>query len=113
MEIPWYYFLYLYRAFVDALSLCEEPMKLHASELNRDQYLGRWLFIAAASSSPSSLRTFTSADSTLFSMTQSNDPQRLQLQAAIRLKTGQCVPRSWIYLLKEGSADLATEGVPT
>uniref|UniRef100_A0A670HYQ3 Apolipoprotein M n=1 Tax=Podarcis muralis TaxID=64176 RepID=A0A670HYQ3_PODMU len=30
----------------------------------------------------------------------------------VRRKTGQCVPRSWIYLLKEQSADLATEGRP-
>nr|XP_060615448.1 apolipoprotein M [Anolis sagrei ordinatus] len=112
MEGLWYYIFYLYGVFVDAFSLCKDPVKLQASELNRDQYLGRWLFVAAASSSPSSLRTFTSLDSTLFSMTQSNNSEQLQLRAAIRLKTGQCVPKSWVYLLKEGSADLATEGRP-
>ncbi|XP_061475403.1 apolipoprotein M [Rhineura floridana] len=112
MEGPWSCLFYLYGVLVDALSLCESPVKLHASELNRDQYLGRWLFIAAASSSPSSLATFTTTDSTVFSMTQSKSPEQLQLQAAIQLKTGQCVPRSWIYLLKDQSADLATEGRP-
>lgn len=110
MDGPWYYLLYLYGVFVDALSVCDSPVKLHASELNRDQYLGRWFFIAAASSSTSSLAPFTGIDSTLFRMTQSNSHERLQLQAALRLKTGQCVPRSWVYLLKEENADLATEG---
>uniref|UniRef100_A0A6J0V8C6 Apolipoprotein M n=1 Tax=Pogona vitticeps TaxID=103695 RepID=A0A6J0V8C6_9SAUR len=110
MDGPWYYLLYLYGVFVDALSVCDSPVKLHASELNRDQYLGRWFFIAAASSSTSSLAPFTGIDSTLFRMTQSNSHERLQLQAALRLKTGQCIPRSWVYLLKEENADLATEG---
>ncbi|XP_034963043.1 apolipoprotein M [Zootoca vivipara] len=112
MEGLWCYLFYLYGVLVDALSLCEGPTKLHASELNRDQYIGRWFFIAAAAASPSSLATFASTDSSLFKMTQSSSPERLQLEAAIRLKTGQCVPRSWIYLLKEQSADLATEGRP-
>ncbi|XP_066469210.1 apolipoprotein M [Tiliqua scincoides] len=112
MEALWSYLLYFYGLLVDALSLCEAPVKLNATELNRDQYLGRWFFIGAASSSTSSLETFTTTDNTVFSMTQSSNPERLKLQAAIQLKTGQCIPRSWIYLLKERSADLATEGRP-
>ncbi|KAM3844231.1 apolipoprotein M [Vipera latastei] len=108
----WTYLLYLYGLFVDAVFPCENLVKLHANELNRDQYLGRWLFIAAAASSSSSLETFAYVDSTLFSMNQSESPERLQLWAAIRLKTGQCIPKSWNYLLKEESADLATEGRP-
>ncbi|KAL7986404.1 hypothetical protein Chor_011570 [Crotalus horridus] len=108
----WTYLLYLYGLLVDAVFPCENLVKLHANELNRDQYLGRWLFIAAAASSSSSLETFAYVDSTLFSMNQSESPERLQLQAAIRLKTSQCVPKSWNYLLKEESADLATEGRP-
>ncbi|XP_062978442.1 apolipoprotein M [Elgaria multicarinata webbii] len=112
MEGLWSYLLYLCGVLVNVFSLCESPMKLQANELDRDQYLGRWLFIAAASSSPSSLEKFTTTDSTMFSMTQSNSPERLQLQAAIRLNTGQCFHKSWIYLLKEESPDLGTEGRP-
>ncbi|XP_053159573.1 apolipoprotein M isoform X2 [Hemicordylus capensis] len=112
MEIPWACLLYLYGLLVNALSLCEAPVKLHANELDRDQYLGRWFFIAAASASPSSLETFTTTDNTVFRMTQSDSPERLQLQAAIQLKTGECMPRSWIYLLKVNSTDMATEGRP-
>ncbi|XP_015277883.1 PREDICTED: apolipoprotein M [Gekko japonicus] len=112
MQSLWSLLLYLCGLLADAFSLCETPAKLHANELDRDQYCGTWFFIAAASSSPSSLETFTTADGIMFRMTQSNDPERLQLRAAIRLKTGQCVPRSWIYLLTEQSADLATEGRP-
>ncbi|XP_054833619.1 apolipoprotein M [Eublepharis macularius] len=109
MQSLWSFLLYLCGLLVDVFSLCETPVKLHANELDRDQYFGRWFFIAAASSSPSSLETFTTTDSIMFSMTQSDNPERLQLRAAIRLKTGQCVPRSWIYLLMELSADLTTE----
>ncbi|XP_063147319.1 apolipoprotein M [Candoia aspera] len=112
MEGLWTYLLYFYGLIVDAVSLCENPVKLHANELNQDQYLGRWLFIAAAAPSPSSLETFAHVDSILFSMNQRENPEQLRLQAAIRLKTGQCVPKSWNYLLKEESADLATEGRP-
>ncbi|KAJ6653433.1 hypothetical protein lerEdw1_009186 [Lerista edwardsae] len=112
MEAPWSCLLYFFGVLVDAFSLCEAPVKLNAIELDRDQYLGRWFFIAAASSSASSLETFVTTDNTVFSMTQSSSLERLHLQAAIQLKTGQCVPRSWIYLLKRQSADLATEGRP-
>uniref|UniRef100_A0A8C6VCD3 Apolipoprotein M n=1 Tax=Naja naja TaxID=35670 RepID=A0A8C6VCD3_NAJNA len=93
--------------FSSLLLICPEVTKFSSL-----QYLGRWLFIAAASSSSSSLETFAYVDSTLFSMNQTEIPERLQLRAAIRLKTGQCVPKSWSYLLKEESADLATEGRP-
>ncbi|XP_077187360.1 apolipoprotein M [Paroedura picta] len=103
--------LYLCGLLIDAF-FSETPTKLHANELDRDQYFGTWFFIAAASARPSSLETFTSTDSIMFRMTQSNSPERLQLRAATRLKSGQCVPRSWIYLLTEQSADLATEGRP-
>ncbi|XP_060095074.1 apolipoprotein M [Heteronotia binoei] len=112
MQSLWSLFLYLFGLLVDAFSLCEMPAKLHASKLDRDQYFGTWFFTAAASSFPSSLEPFTTTDSIMFRMTQSDSPERLQLRAAIRLKTGQCVPRSWIYLLTEQSADLATEGRP-
>ncbi|KAM6472768.1 apolipoprotein M [Liasis olivaceus] len=112
MEGLWTCLLYLYGLIMDAVSLCENPVKLNANELNREQYLGRWLFIAAAAASPSSLEPFAHVDSTLFSMNQSESPEKLHLWAAIRLKTGQCVPKSWNYLLQEESADLATEGRP-
>ncbi|XP_044275667.1 apolipoprotein M [Varanus komodoensis] len=108
----WSFLLCFYGILVDIFSVCERPVKLHADDLNREQYLGRWLFIAAASSSRASLETFTSTDSTAFSMTQSDRPERLQLQAAIRLKSGHCFHKSWVYLLKEQSPDLFTEGRP-
>ncbi|XP_048345514.1 apolipoprotein M [Sphaerodactylus townsendi] len=112
MQSLWSLLLYLCGLLVDAFSRCETPVKLHANELDRDQYFGTWFFIAAASSSPSSLEIFVTTDSIMFSMSQSNNLERLQLRATIRLKTGQCVPRSWIYLLTEHSAHLTTEGRP-
>uniref|UniRef100_A0A8D0H017 Apolipoprotein M n=1 Tax=Sphenodon punctatus TaxID=8508 RepID=A0A8D0H017_SPHPU len=33
-------------------------------------------------------------------------------QPLLPQSSGECVPRFWLYLLKDGSADLATEGRP-
>nr|XP_056723009.1 apolipoprotein M [Euleptes europaea] len=112
MQSLWSLLLYLCGLLVDVFSLCETPVKLHANELDRDQYFGTWFFIAAASSSPSSLETFVTTDSIMFNMTHTDNPERLRLRAAIRMKAGQCVPRSWVYLVMEKSTDLTTEGRP-
>ncbi|CAM5105320.1 unnamed protein product [Natator depressus] len=116
LQCTWSYLLYLYGALISALSPCTPPAPLPASRLDRDQfpwqYLGTWHFIAGAAATPAALETFAGTDSSVFHMGQSPQPQRLQLRATLRLKSGGCVPRSWIYLLKEGSTDLATEGRP-
>ncbi|XP_053871141.1 apolipoprotein M isoform X2 [Malaclemys terrapin pileata] len=112
LQRTWSYLLYLYGALISALSPCTPPAPLPASGLDRDQYLGTWHFIAAAAASPAALETFAGTDGSVFHMGQGPQPQRLQLRAALRLKSGVCVPRSWIYLLNEGSTDLATEGRP-
>ncbi|XP_065420140.1 apolipoprotein M isoform X1 [Chrysemys picta bellii] len=116
LQRTWSYLLYLYGALISALSPCTPPAPLPASGLDRDQfprqYLGTWHFIAAAAATPAALETFAGTDGSVFHMGQGPQPQRLQLRAALRLKSGGCVPRSWIYLLNEGSTDLATEGRP-
>uniref|UniRef100_A0A8C8RN37 Apolipoprotein M n=1 Tax=Pelusios castaneus TaxID=367368 RepID=A0A8C8RN37_9SAUR len=108
----WSYLLQLYGALIGALSPCLPPTPLPASRLDRDQYLGTWHFIAVAAATPTALETFVSTDNSVFHMGQSPQPEKLQLRAALRLKSGHCIPRAWTYLLMEGSTDLATEGRP-
>ncbi|XP_075770768.1 apolipoprotein M isoform X2 [Pelodiscus sinensis] len=108
LQRTWSYLLYLYGALIGALTPCTPPAPLPAS----DQYLGTWHFIAAAASAPRDLETFAGIDSSVFHMGRGPQPQRLQLRAALRLKSGRCMPRSWIYLLHQGSTCLATEGRP-
>ncbi|XP_074873807.1 apolipoprotein M [Carettochelys insculpta] len=116
LQRTWSYLLYLYGALIGALSPCAPPEPLLLSGLDRRQfprqYLGTWHFIAAAAGTPGALQTFASTDSAVFHMGQGPPPQRLPLRAALRLKSGGCLDRSWVYLLHEGNTHLATEGRP-
>ncbi|XP_029441794.1 apolipoprotein M isoform X2 [Rhinatrema bivittatum] len=110
------FLLYLYSAFVDIVTVCENSEKLSASGLNRQefpsQYFGTWHFIAAAAAGAGdpSLEAFATMDNTRFSIRNESEPGRLLLTARIRTSNGSCIPRKWIYLLTEGSTDLDTEG---
>uniref|UniRef100_A0A8C4WNL2 Apolipoprotein M n=1 Tax=Gopherus evgoodei TaxID=1825980 RepID=A0A8C4WNL2_9SAUR len=107
LQRTWSYLLYLYGALIGGGSLHHpDPPQFPR------QYLGTWHFIAAAAATPVALEIFAGTDGSVFHMGQGPQPQRLQLRAALRLKSGDCVPRSWIYLLNEGSTDLTTEGRP-
>ncbi|XP_067416380.1 apolipoprotein M isoform X2 [Emydura macquarii macquarii] len=112
LQRTWSYLLQLYGALISALSPCPPPTPLPAGGLDRDQYLGTWHFVAAAAAAPPALETFAGTDGSVFHMGQGPRPEQLQLHAALRLKSGRCLPRAWTYRLTEGSTDLATEGRP-
>ncbi|XP_014381426.1 apolipoprotein M [Alligator sinensis] len=108
----WSYLLYLYGALINALSPCQPPTPLPASRVDWEQYLGVWHFVGAAAITGPSLENFASTDGAIFLLVPSAQPGQLGLRAALRLKSGVCIQRSWTYLLKEGHPDLGTEGRP-
>ncbi|XP_069489059.1 apolipoprotein M isoform X1 [Ambystoma mexicanum] len=112
-QTAWACFLYIYGILTDVLLVCNHASKLRPNDLNRQQYFGDWYFIAAAASEISpSLEAYTQVDNTVFNINEETRPDRLLLRATIRTKDGSCVPRKWIYLVKEDSVDLGTEGRP-
>ncbi|XP_053545130.1 apolipoprotein M isoform X2 [Bombina bombina] len=109
----WHYLVYLYGMVIDSLSVCDTSERLSAYGINRTQYMGRWYFLAAASSpGTDALKIFTLMDNAEFAVHGSDNQDSLIFRAAIRAKDGSCIPRKWIYLLTENSTDLRTEGHP-
>ncbi|CAM4564378.1 unnamed protein product [Lepidochelys kempii] len=112
----WSYLLYLYGALISALRPMHPPAPLPASRLDGDQF--PWQYLAPGTSfleqqpTPAALETFAGTDSSVFHMGRAPSPSVCSSAPPSAWKSGACVPRSWIYLLKEGSTDLATEGRP-
>ncbi|AWO96090.1 putative apolipoprotein M [Scophthalmus maximus] len=104
------YFLYLYSLLNQAIVPCSLPELLPVNTVNRQQYLGKWYFVAAVSHREADIQNFKALDNLWFTMEETaNDT--LLLTGHVRMGDN-CLNQTWTYHLHPEQDDLELEGRP-
>ncbi|XP_019960524.1 apolipoprotein M isoform X2 [Paralichthys olivaceus] len=104
------YVLYLYGLLYQAIVPCSVPELLPVDTINRQQYLGKWFFLAAVSHREADIQKFKVLDSILFTM---EEPANDTLLLSGYMRMGEnCKNQTWTYHLHPDRDDLELEGRP-
>nr|XP_019960525.1 PREDICTED: apolipoprotein M isoform X3 [Paralichthys olivaceus] len=101
------YVLYLYGLLYQAIVPCSVPELLPVDTINRQQYLGKWFFLAAVSHREADIQKFKVLDSILFTM---EEPANDTLLLSGYMRMGEnCKNQTWTYHLHPDRDDLELE----